>query len=377
MERATALTLLPTVYARALAFDAQGLDANQLAARLDVDVSSVGPLLRVARAKLAALELLDAIADQAGTQPAEESQTAGNAPLEEDQMTRQPATRRVTQRGAEHLRGAGPKNDRSSTPPPSVSPRERPSGDEAVSRRGSRPRRRTLRVSVRVLVVALAVALVGAVVGPYVYIHFVAGQPPKKLTFETTNSRAATGTGRSAKPTAPLGVAGAWKVTRPSTVGYRVPETIMGQGTTAVGRTAAVTGNLSITDSTVRTAEFTVDVANIASDAPQRDADYRRVMETATSPTATFVLTSPIALATIPVDLQEITVPVAGNLTLHGISKPVTFALKARRNGPKIEVNGSIPITFSNYKIASPSIAGAIVVGNEGELEFLLVFSRP
>jgi polyisoprenoid-binding protein YceI len=221
------------------------------------------------------------------------------------------------------------------------------------------------------LPIALVLLLVGAVVGPYVYIHFIEGDPPKKLGFETTHSTTA------GKPSTPAAVAGAWKVTDGSTVGYRVPETIMGQGTTAVGRTAAVTGNLSITGSTVLSAAFTVDVANIASDAPQRDADYRRVMETATLPTATFVLTSPIALATIPVDLQEITVPVTGNLALHGISKPVTFTLKARRNGPKIEVNGSIPITLSNYKIASPSIAGAIVVGDEGELEFLLVFTRP
>ena len=59
MERTSALRLLPEAHARALALDAQGLDARQLAARLDIDESSVGPLLRVARAKLAALESLD------------------------------------------------------------------------------------------------------------------------------------------------------------------------------------------------------------------------------------------------------------------------------------------------------------------------------
>jgi polyisoprenoid-binding protein YceI len=292
-------------------------------------------------------------------------------------MTRQQATRRATHEGAEHRGDAGPIVDRSSTPRPTASPRERPSGDEAMSRRGSSARRRPLRTALRVLVAALAVLLVGAVIGPYVYIHFIAGQPPKKLSFETTNSRAATGSGSAAKPIAPLSVAGAWKVSEPSTVGYRVPETIMGQGTTAVGRTAAVTGNLSITATAVRSADFTVDVTNIASDAPQRDADYRRIMETATFPTATFTLTTPIALTTIPADLQQITVPVTGNLTLHGVTKPVILTLKARRNGATIEVNGSIPITFSNYEIANPSIAGAITVGNDGELEFLLVFTRP
>ena len=59
MERISALRLLPEVHARALALEAQGLDARQVAAGLCVEVSSVGPLLRVARAKLCALELLD------------------------------------------------------------------------------------------------------------------------------------------------------------------------------------------------------------------------------------------------------------------------------------------------------------------------------
>jgi polyisoprenoid-binding protein YceI len=99
-------------------------------------------------------------------------------------------------------------------------------------------------------------------------------------------------------------------------------------------------------------------------------------METARFPTAHFTLTTPIALGTIPADLQQITVPVSGNLTLHGVTKPVTFDLKARRNGTKIEVNGSMSIAFSNYKIANPSLPG-IKVGNNGQLEFLLVFTRP
>ena len=59
MERTSALRLLPEAHAQALTLEAQGLDASQLAARLGVDVSSVGPLLLVARAKLASLELLD------------------------------------------------------------------------------------------------------------------------------------------------------------------------------------------------------------------------------------------------------------------------------------------------------------------------------
>jgi polyisoprenoid-binding protein YceI len=227
---------------------------------------------------------------------------------------------------------------------------------------------------VRVLVVASALLVLGAVVAPYVYIHFIEPDPPKPLTFKNTNSTANKNSSVTIAGT-PAHVAGAWKISDGSTVGYRVNEMLVGQRNTAVGRTTAVTGHLTITKTSVASAAFTVDVTEIRSDAPGRDGSYAKLMDTATYPTATFTLTTPIALVRIPADLQQITVPVTGTLKLHGVTKPVTFQLKARRNGAKIEVNGSIPITFSEYRISNPSLPG-IKVGNNGELEFLLVFTR-
>jgi len=59
MRRSTALGLLPAAHTRILALADEGLDAGELAERLNLDASAIGPLLRVARAKLAALEALD------------------------------------------------------------------------------------------------------------------------------------------------------------------------------------------------------------------------------------------------------------------------------------------------------------------------------
>ena len=59
MRRSTALGLLPPAHSRILALADTGLDAGELAERLSLDPSAIGPLLRVARAKLAALEALD------------------------------------------------------------------------------------------------------------------------------------------------------------------------------------------------------------------------------------------------------------------------------------------------------------------------------
>ena len=70
MRRSTALTLLPAAHASALDLAEQGLETEELADRLHLDPSAVGPLLRVARAKLAALEALPEPAPLAQSDPA-------------------------------------------------------------------------------------------------------------------------------------------------------------------------------------------------------------------------------------------------------------------------------------------------------------------
>jgi DNA-directed RNA polymerase specialized sigma24 family protein len=59
MRRSTALRLLPSAHARILELADAGFESAQLAPLLGVDPSAVGPLLRIARSKLAALEALD------------------------------------------------------------------------------------------------------------------------------------------------------------------------------------------------------------------------------------------------------------------------------------------------------------------------------
>ena len=160
-----------------------------------------------------------------------------------------------------------------------------------------------------------------------------------------------------------------------SQAGYRVPETLLGQDTEAVGRTTDVTGQLLVSGTTIESATFEVDLTTVASDDNRRDNQFRtRIMDTATHPTATFELSEPIELTAIPADLEEVTVTAAGELTLRGVTNEVTFELTARRNGDTIEVNGAIPVSFADYEIPDASF-GPATVGDEGEIEFLLVFT--
>ena len=108
----------------------------------------------------------------------------------------------------------------------------------------------------------------------------------------------------------------------------------------------------------------------------RRDGQFEgRIMEVDEFPTATFVLTEPIELGAVPADGEEITATATGDLTLHGVTREVTIDLVARLDGSTFAVDGSTTVTFSDYDIDDPS-GGPASVGDDGELEVLLVFSR-
>jgi polyisoprenoid-binding protein YceI len=206
-----------------------------------------------------------------------------------------------------------------------------------------------------------------------VYFHFIQGKAAAPLTInDTTTTTAPAGT----PTTALASVDGTWKAGSGSQAGYRVKETLFSQSATAVGRTTAVTGQITISGSKVPAASFTVDMTKVTSDRSQRDGQFQgRIMDTSDFPTGTFVLTSPIDLGSVPKSGVKITPRATGKLTLHGTTKTVTVTLEAELTGTTVQVSGSIPITFSDYNLDNPS-GGPASVGKSGTLEFLLVLSK-
>jgi len=226
----------------------------------------------------------------------------------------------------------------------------------------------------RWLVAALAVVLLVTVVGPFVYINLLKDDAPDRLTLDDVTTT--TTTDGSATPAAPDGIDGVWTVTEGSTVGYRVRETLFGQDTEGVGRSGGVTGSLAVDGITVTEATFEVDMATFESDESRRDGQFEnRIMEVDQFPTATFVLTAPIELGGEPADGEQVTAEATGELTLHGVTREVTLPLTARLTGSTFAIDGSITVTFADYEIDDPS-GGPATVGDDGELEVLLVLSR-
>jgi len=228
----------------------------------------------------------------------------------------------------------------------------------------------------RWLGIGVAVVAIAVVGGPFLYIHFVAGSAPAPLTL-ISPSATPSATGTTTSSTASVAADGTWNIATGSIVGYRVNEVLFGQSHAAVGRTSSITGSMVVGGTTVTQASFTVDMTSVTSDQSRRDAQFNgRIMDTSTYPTATFTLTEPIDLGSIPANGVQRTLKATGTLTLHGVTKTVSFTVTGQYTGSVVQVAASIPITFADWSIPNPSFGGVVTTDDQGVLEFALNFAH-
>ena len=182
-------------------------------------------------------------------------------------------------------------------------------------------------------------------------------------------------------------VAGAWTVDTTigdfdfeqatgSFAGFRVDEELTIGEVTAVGRTGEVSGFIQLGAGGLEAAEITVDMSTIESDRPLRDGRTRQALGTDQFPTATFVLTKPVALPAAAADGTAFSLEAAGELTVKGVANPAVFALDAQLVGDVIVVVGSTEVTFADYGVQAPSAPIVVSVEDHGIIEFQLLFTR-
>lgn len=234
----------------------------------------------------------------------------------------------------------------------------------------------------RTLIAAVAaggLTLGAAAVGVAYFVVF-AGNSPQKLALSSPTPTA------SGSPTASASAgagAGTWTIGSGSVAGYRVREQLasLSAPSDAVGRTSSITGAVTITQSgssyTVAAASLTVNVNTLTSDRSMRDQRIHQMgLQSDRYPTATFVLTTPIALPANATSGQIVNVSATGQLTIHGVTKSVTIPIQARLTGTQIELAGSISFPFGEFGMTPPSIGGFVTVQDNATMEFDLKLSR-
>jgi polyisoprenoid-binding protein YceI len=212
----------------------------------------------------------------------------------------------------------------------------------------------------RIVVLVVLGAAVALAAGGYAVLALTGGDapPPPRLQGRPADEATSEGAGRWH----PVPAAGSF-------VGYRVDEEYLGVGVrTAVGRTGAVTGSVTVAGDRIRAADLRADMTKLRSDQARRDDTLRyRGIETDRYPAARFTLAGPVALSARGR-------PATGTLTLHGRRAAVGVTVRGQRlSGGRLELVGRAPIRFAAFAIEPPSVAGIVTVRDHGMLEFRLV----
>jgi polyisoprenoid-binding protein YceI len=179
---------------------------------------------------------------------------------------------------------------------------------------------------------------------------------------------------RAAAPAGP--VDGTWQVAAGSAAGFRVRESVLGFGNDVVGRTSSVTGTVVISGPQVTEASFRVGLTAITVNG-KKQAQFAESLGTQGHPDASITLAEPVTLSPGFDSGATISTTVRAQLTMHGVSRLVTFPVSGRRDGTELQLTGQIPVAFPAWHISGPAGFGFLgALASHGVAEFFLVLTR-
>lgn len=141
----------------------------------------------------------------------------------------------------------------------------------------------------------------------------------------------------------------------------------------AIGKTKAVSGQITLTpdgEIVSEQSKISVDLSTLQSDSGRRDGFVRmNLLRTNEHPMAEFVpkavrgLTTPLP-SSGPIELQ-----LEGDLTVRGVTKPVTWDVTAEVNGQEVAGTAKTAVTFGDFNMEQPRVAVVLSVEDNIRLE--------
>jgi polyisoprenoid-binding protein YceI len=166
-----------------------------------------------------------------------------------------------------------------------------------------------------------------------------------------------------------------------SRVRYVVQEELAGfpGPTMAIGETQAIAGEIGFdtAGNPLAGSAFQVDLRTLKSDKVRRDNDIKRFfLETETYPIATFVITAVEGLAGGLIEGQPQSFRIVGELTAHGVTRPVTWEATATLTGDTLTGSATTTFLFADFDMNVPNIAGMVSARDPIRLEVEVVATR-
>lgn len=182
---------------------------------------------------------------------------------------------------------------------------------------------------------------------------------------------------------------GSWQVAAADSEGTLVIKEELGSlvDHQAEGKTGDITGTVAVSGDQVTAADLTIDLTGLEfvdnptggfNVANRANAMQNTGLQTSQFPEATFALTAPITLTGDLTAGETATGSATGDLTLHGVTKSITFDVDATASGDEVRVSPTefIPIALADYGMTVQGPPFVASVADEGSFDFLLVLRQ-
>jgi len=157
---------------------------------------------------------------------------------------------------------------------------------------------------------------------------------------------------------------------------FTIDEVLFGNPNTVVGKTSQVTGEILINKqdpSKTRVGQIKVDLSTLVTDNDLRNNTIQnRILETgdASNQFAAFDAKSTDGLPESITVGQTVSFKMTGDLTIHGVTKSVTFDVTATLPSANVlKGEASTTVTYADFNINIPDVPSVTSVGNSVKLD--------
>jgi polyisoprenoid-binding protein YceI len=163
---------------------------------------------------------------------------------------------------------------------------------------------------------------------------------------------------------------------------YHAQEQLVGRsvGSEAVGTSKAVSGTLVLgQDGSVRSdqSQIQVDLRQLTSNESRRDNFIKgETLQTTRYPTATFVPRAVQGLATPLPSSGQATFQLGGDLTVHGVTKPVTWQVTAQFSDTGVRGSATTNVNISDFGMTPPRAGPVLSIEDGLTLEMVFTANR-
>ncbi len=167
-----------------------------------------------------------------------------------------------------------------------------------------------------------------------------------------------------------------------SQASYHAREQLVGKTlpSDAVGTSKAVSGSLLLTsDGTVLRdqSQITVDLTKLQSDESRRDNFIKSdTLQTSRFPTATFVASEVQGLPLPLPTSGEATFQLVGDLTVHGVTKPVTWQVTAQFDDTAISGTATTSVNITDFGMSPPKVGPVLSIQDGLNLDLAFTAAR-